>query len=117
MIQPEDNKTLDLLESPKRGRGRPATGKAMTAAERKRKSRLQAGALHTGSGFGTVQLNATISFEALLALRRSAIHRGLNVSQLIEQLAGFAYAEDLAGIGDDDAAFAVYNYSICDKSR
>jgi len=32
MIQPEDNKTLDLLEPVKRPRGRPSTGAAMSAA-------------------------------------------------------------------------------------
>ena len=32
--QPEDNKMLDMLPAPKR-RGRPSTGKALSAAERK----------------------------------------------------------------------------------
>lgn len=39
MIDPKDKLTADLL-GPKRGR--PATGKAMTAAERKRKQRQRA---------------------------------------------------------------------------
>jgi len=36
--QPEDDKTIDILGEKKR-RGRPATGQAMTAAERKRRQR------------------------------------------------------------------------------
>ncbi len=47
MIDPTDKQTQPLpLEQPKRGRGRPATGKALTDAERARRyrGRLREGA-------------------------------------------------------------------------
>lgn len=40
MKQLEDNRTLDLLEVPKR-RGRPPTGKALSAAERQARHRMK----------------------------------------------------------------------------
>ena len=38
--QPEDNRTMDLLEQPKR-RGRPPTGKALSGAERQARHRVR----------------------------------------------------------------------------
>ena len=98
MIQPEDNKTLDLLEPVKRPRGRPSTGAAMSAADRKRASRRR-----QVMDQDLRQLNVSVSSDAFLALGRSAAHRGLNLSQLIEQLAAFAQEDDLSVIVGDDA--------------
>jgi hypothetical protein len=43
MKDPTDNKTGELIEPPKRGRGRPKTGNAMTPAERQAKYRASSG--------------------------------------------------------------------------
>lgn len=41
MRQPEDNRTLDLLDPPKRGRGRPRSPNPLSAAERARRYRAK----------------------------------------------------------------------------
>ncbi|EHP43595.1 hypothetical protein OR16_07806 [Cupriavidus basilensis OR16] len=43
MKDTDDKVTAELVDLPKRGRGRPSTGQAMTAAERKAAQRARAG--------------------------------------------------------------------------
>ena len=43
MKDANDSKTAELVDPPKRGRGRPPSGKAMTAAERKAAQRARSG--------------------------------------------------------------------------
>lgn len=57
MIDPDDKQTQGLnLEEPKRGRGRPKTGKAMSAAEKQRRYRERKAAEAEDKGFGVAGL-------------------------------------------------------------
>lgn len=71
--QPEDTKTPDLLGEPKR-RGRPATGKAMTAAERKRAQRER-----DREAFWKCTPAGEMSTTGLLESLAYAVHRGLSI--------------------------------------
>lgn len=80
MKQPEDDKTLDLLGPNKKGRGRPATGKALTAAERqkRRRERLRA----SGQDFLTVHIDAAL----LAGLKAYIQFKDLTPDQVIDRL-------------------------------
>ena len=80
MRQLEDDETLDLLGPIKRGRGRPKTGSAMTAAERQkaRRERLRA----SGEGFLTVHIDATL----LAGLRAYLQFKDMTPDEVIDRL-------------------------------
>lgn len=80
MKQLEDDKTLDLLGPAKRSRGRPATGKAASAAERQRRRRDRLRA--AGQGFLTVHIDASL----LDGLRAYIQFKDLTPDQVIDRL-------------------------------
>lgn len=71
--QPEDTKTPDMIGEPKR-RGRPATGKAMTAAERKRAQRER-----DREAFWKCTPAGEMSTTGLLESLAYAVNRGLSI--------------------------------------
>lgn len=80
MKQLEDNKTLDLLGPIKRGRGRPATGVAMSPAERQRQRRERLRA--AGQEFLTVHIDAFL----LAGLKAYIQFKDLTPDQVIDRL-------------------------------
>lgn len=85
MIDPADTQTVALpLEQPKRGRGRPATGHAMTPAEKQRAYRQRL----------AEQKNNQVPAARLENVRSTAAER---IEQLEQQLAD-AKAENIAAI-------------------
>lgn len=84
MIDPEDKQTQALpLEQPKRGRGRPATGKAMTPAEKQKAYRQRL----------AEQKNNQVPAARLEKVRSTAAER---IEQLEQQLADAIARAELA---------------------
>lgn len=80
MKQIDDNKTIDLLCSVKRPRGRPSTGNAMSGAERQklRRERLRAA--------GEEVITLTVSLEVADALRRSVKFKDLTLGEAFNKI-------------------------------
>lgn len=81
MKQIEDDKTLELLDPVKRGRGRPSTGAALTAAERK--ARQRARRLEQD---GVKDITVAISLEAIDKLKGFIQFKDLTPGQVIDRL-------------------------------
>lgn len=77
MKQAEDTKTVDMLDPAPPKRGRPVTGKAMTAAERKRKSRAKN---------GKIAIGLDLSEDVVAGLKNYVQFKGLTQDQAIEKL-------------------------------
>lgn len=80
MKQAEDKHTGDLLEGFKRSVGRPSSGMAKTAAERKRDSRARL--RESEMGFLTVRL----PLEVIEGVRRFRQFKDLTNDEIIERL-------------------------------
>lgn len=81
MKAPGDNKTIDMLGEPKRGRGRPVGDKpAMSAAERQRLFRERKAA--AGMGFITVNL----PLDLISKLNEFIEFKDLNKDKVLEKL-------------------------------
>lgn len=76
MVDPKDNATLPPIDPPKR-RGRPPTGRAMSAAERKRRSRENARAKQVAELTDT-QLCEALACELATLKRQTAAGRANN---------------------------------------
>ena len=77
MKQAEDTKTVDMLDPAPAKRGRPPTGKAMTAAERKRKSR----AANRKTGIGL-----DLPTDVVEGLETFVQFKGVTKQEVIERL-------------------------------
>ena len=75
--QIEDNVTVDLVGNMPARRGRPPTGKAMSAAERKRKSREKA---------GVAPMAVDLPLDVLEGLERYRLGKDMTLAQVIEKL-------------------------------
>lgn len=75
--QIEDTNTVDLVGNIPARRGRPPTGKAMSAAERKRMSRERLGVAGRG---------IDLPLDVLEALDKYRLGKDLTLSQVIEKL-------------------------------
>lgn len=80
MKQAEDKHTVDLLDGFKRPVGRPATGNAQTAAQRKQASRARL--RESGEGFMTVRLPV----DVIDGVRKFREFKDLTNDQIIERL-------------------------------
>lgn len=85
MIDTADTQTVDLFpQTPKKTRGRPATGQAKSNAQRqadyRRKKR------HEGGAFGKSNLNLWISSDAKAMLDRIARHKNRTPDQVLAML-------------------------------
>lgn len=84
--QPDDIKTLDLLETTKpKKRGRPSTG-AQTTAQRQAAYRTRRRELGEQGKPGDARLNVWLSYDAHAGLTRLARHRGISQRELLESL-------------------------------
>lgn len=87
--QPEDTQTLTLPElAVPRKRGRPSTGKAMTAAERQRRRRRKMGMGDWDTARAT--LNVTVPLRAKSAIEIAARASGISVGELLLKLSNVA---------------------------
>lgn len=77
MKDANDNKTGELVEPPKRPRGRPASGYAMTDAERKAVNRMRR---------GTRTLTVELPPEVLDGLNEYMKFKGMTKNEVIEKL-------------------------------
>lgn len=99
--QPEDTKTPDMIGEPKR-RGRPATGKALTAAERKRRQRERdRHSLTAIEGENGSRAPHEMSMSALIENLSYAVSRGwaIDARELADELVKRARAKRDENIG------------------